>query len=106
MERSQPTKTGVLDLLRNSVGTQYVIPVYQRNYTWTAKNEVKQLLHDLKAVLNNEYNKHFIGMIIYLENPISPFKRECSIIDGQQRLTTIFLLLYVIKNILKQKTVN
>ena len=102
MERSQPTKTGVLDLLRNSVGTQYVIPVYQRNYTWTAKNEVKQLLHDLKAVLNNEYNKHFIGMIIYLENPISPFKRECSIIDGQQRLTTIFLLLYVIKNILKQ----
>lgn len=41
-------------------------------------------------------------MMIYLENPINPFRRECSIIDGQQRLTTIFLLLYAIKNLLKQ----
>lgn len=61
MEQNQPIKTGVLDLLRNSVGSQYVIPVYQRNYTWTAKNEVKQLLQDLKAVLNQEHSKHFKG---------------------------------------------
>lgn len=60
MEQNQPIKTGVLDLLRNSVGSQYVIPVYQRNYTWTAKNEVKQLLQDLKAVLNQEYSKHLL----------------------------------------------
>lgn len=95
-----PIKTGLLDLLRGSMGAQFVIPAYQRNYTWTANREVKQLLEDVLAVLKGERNKHFIGIMIYLEKTLSPFQRERSVIDGQQRLTTIFLLLYAIKELM------
>ena len=87
-QNNTPTKTGLLELLRGSQGTQFVIPAYQRNYTWTAGKEVKQLLDDIKIVLSGERNKHFIGI---------------SVIDGQQRLTTIFLILYAIKEFMLEK---
>lgn len=95
-----PVKVGILELLRGSTGAQFVIPAYQRNYTWTAKKEVKQLLEDLFAVLSGERNKHFVGIMIYLEKSITPFQWERSVIDGQQRLTTIFLTLYAIKELM------
>ena len=95
-----PVKTGLLDLLRLSQGVQFFIPAYQRNYTWTANKEVKQLLDDITAVLKGERSKHFIGIMIYLEKALSPYKRERSVIDGQQRLTTMFLTLYAIKEIM------
>ena len=101
-----PVKTGVLDLLRGSVGSQYVIPAYQRNYTWTASKEVHQLLEDYKTVLKGDYTRHFIGIMIYLEHSINTFSRECSIIDGQQRLTTIFLMLYAIKELLLERNMK
>lgn len=41
-----PKRTGLLDLLQNSSGSQFIIPVYQRNYTWTSGKEVKQYLED------------------------------------------------------------
>ncbi len=97
MQENVPVKAGLLELLRNSQGKQFIIPAYQRNYIWTAKNEVKQLLDDIKVVLKGERTKHFIGIMIYLETQISPFFSERSVIDGQQRLTTIFLTLYAIK---------
>ena len=102
MQENTPSKAGLLELLRNCQGTQFVIPAYQRNYTWTAKNEVKQLLDDIKAVLREERTKHFIGIMIYLNTHVSTFESERSVIDGQQRLTTIFLILYSIKAILKE----
>lgn len=102
-QENAPIKVGILDLLRNTQSSQYVIPAYQRNYTWTANREVKQLLEDLKSVLRGEYSKHFIGIMIYLEKSINPFANERSIIDGQQRTTTIFLMLYAIKSILQDK---
>ena len=105
-QNNTPTKTGLLELLRGSQGTQFVIPAYQRNYTWTAGKEVKQLLDDIKVVLSGERNKHFIGIMIYLETSISPYQRECSVIDGQQRLTTIFLILYAIKEFMLEKGMN
>ena len=52
------------------------------------------------VVLKGERTKHFIGIMIYLERSIGPFKREHSVIDGQQRLTTIFLILYAIKELM------
>lgn len=39
---SEPKRSGLLQLLRTSSGCQFVIPVYQRNYTWAADREVKQ----------------------------------------------------------------
>lgn len=92
-----PYASGLLELLRKSVGNQFVIPVYQRNYTWTANKDVKQLFEDLRVLLKGERQRHFIGIMIYLEKSLSPFHREFSVIDGQQRLTTIFLILYAIR---------
>lgn len=97
-----PTKTGLLELLRNSSGSQFVIPVYQRNYTWTEKN-VNQYLHDLDCVIEGTYKKHFLGIFIYLEKSLNFSSRELSIIDGQQRLTTTFLIIYAIKKIFEKE---
>lgn len=100
-EQQPPIRTGLLDFFRKSQGCQFVIPVYQRNYTWTAGKEVAQYLEDLKSVLKGEYSNHFLGILIYLDTPIDSFTREYSVIDGQQRLTTTFIILYAIKSILK-----
>lgn len=99
---SEPKRTGLLQLLRESQGAQFVIPVYQRSYTWSAEGEVKQYLADLNRVLAGDYKNHFMGIIIYLEKNIDFSTREFSIIDGQQRLTTSFLAIYAIKKLLKE----
>ena len=98
-----PVRTGLLDFFKNSNGCQFVIPVYQRNYTWTAGKEVKQYLDDLKSVLIGEYSNHFLGIIIYRDTPLDFATREFSVIDGQQRLTTTFLILYAIKSLMKEQ---
>lgn len=103
MVEQPPKRVGLMELLRSSVGTQFVIPVYQRNYTWTAKKEVKQYFEDLKKVILGNYNNHFLGIIIYLDTPLGPFEREFSVIDGQQRLTTTFLMVYAIRDILLEQ---
>lgn len=78
--------------------TQFIIPVYQRNYDW--KNEqCKQLLFDIyNSGFNNKIESHFIGSIVYLHSGpfVSPSK--LTIIDGQQRLTTLTILLSAIHN--------
>lgn len=84
-------------------GPQYVVPVYQRNYTWDTKN-VMQLLNDIHCLLekifrnNDKKAYHFIGSIVNLRRGEGMFF-EREIIDGQQRLTTIFLILYVLRDI-------
>lgn len=102
MSTPAPMRTGLLEFLRNSSGCQFIIPVYQRNYTWDKNKEVKQFLYDLENVLNGTYNNHFLGIMIYLDKPINYAVREFSIIDGQQRLTTTFLTLYAIRSLFKE----
>lgn len=97
---SEPKRTGLLQLLGTSLGCQFVIPVYQRNYTWSADKEVKQYLNDLESVLKGNFKNHFMGIIIYLEKAIDFSSREFSVIDGQQRLTTTFLIIYAVKQLL------
>jgi len=72
---------------------QFVIPVYQRNYDWTA-NECKVLLNDIIAVEQEGRGTHFIGSIVFIhEGTYSTSEvKELVIIDGQQRLTTINIL--------------
>lgn len=103
IQENTPAKVGLLELLLASSGVQFVIPAYQRNYTWTSNREVKQLLDDIKAVLKGERNKHFIGIIIYLERSLDFSRRERSVIDGQQRLTTLFLSLYAVKELMLER---
>lgn len=98
---SEPRRVGLMNLLMSSTGCQFVIPVYQRNYTWSAEREVKQYLNDLNRVLKQEYKNHFMGILIYLEKSIDFSTRELSVIDGQQRLTTTFLTIYAIRKMFK-----
>ena len=75
--------------------TQFVIPIYQRNYSWTA-DECRQLWVDLMRAGRNEgVNDHFIGSIVYVERSLSTVTNQQPnlVIDGQQRLTTTTLLI-------------
>ena len=76
-----------------ATNVQFVIPVYQRNYDWTA-NECKQLFNDIINVSKEEKGSHFIGSIVFIhEGAYSTSEvKELVIIDGQQRLTTINIL--------------
>lgn len=74
------------------------IPVYQRNYDW-AETNVRRLLEDIKTVVKDG-KPHFIGAIVYMESQNSDLGMpEYLIIDGQQRLTTITLLLQALKDL-------
>lgn len=74
------------------------IPVYQRNYDWTEAN-VKRLLEDINIVVQDK-KPHFIGAIVYMESQNSDLGMpEYLIIDGQQRLTTITLLLQALRDL-------
>ena len=87
------------NLLRFSQGTkQFIIPIYQRTYSWT-KKECTQLWNDLvRVVSDKEIRAHFIGSIVYIESGIyqAAGVPQLLVIDGQQRLTTISLLLYAL----------
>ncbi|MGE5342031.1 MAG: DUF262 domain-containing protein [Candidatus Omnitrophota bacterium] len=85
-------------------GTQFVIPVYQRNYDWKIP-ECKQLLDDIiNAGKDTTINFHFIGSIVFIqdENFTSSEVRELTIIDGQQRITTITLIYIAIFHFAKR----
>lgn len=93
-----------LDTFLASQKTQFVIPVYQRNYDWS-ENECKQLLFDILEVgYNNEIPSHFIGSIVYVHDGVFSASRmkDLTIIDGQQRLTTINLIYLVIYKLVKE----
>ncbi|WP_025755706.1 DUF4357 domain-containing protein [Mycoplasmopsis cricetuli] len=90
--------------IRDSSGKQFVIPIYQRKYTWTKSNELKKLLDDLKELIKNENKTHFLGTIVFVENKIKKEDKdihERSIVDGQQRLITLFLIVHALRWITK-----
>ncbi len=96
-------ETKVEDFL-SSNRTQFVIPVYQRNYDWTTE-QCKQLLDDILEVgTNKKMNVHFIGSIVYVHDDLFAVSRikELTIIDGQQRLTTITLIYLVLYRLAKE----
>ncbi|QDY62288.1 DUF262 domain-containing protein [Helicobacter pylori] len=81
-------------------GTIFSIPVYQRNYTWEEGN-CEKLLQDIISISQNK-KTHFMGSITYILHHIDDEKslrqlQEFVIIDGQQRVTTIMLLLKAIE---------
>lgn len=77
---------------------RYIIPVYQRKYDWKQEN-CRQLYEDLKKVIKNGRPSHFFGSIVSSVIP-NGSKIEYHIIDGQQRLTTVSLLLLAICNLI------
>jgi uncharacterized protein with ParB-like and HNH nuclease domain/predicted transport protein len=84
---------------------QLVIPIYQRTYSWKEK-ECNKLWKDIiKAGVDDEISGHFIGSIVYVEKglyQVSTLPRLL-VIDGQQRLTTLSLLISALCNHIKEK---
>ena len=80
------------------------IPVYQRNYDWKTEN-CKQLYDDLIRLVTDGRKSHFFGSVVSAYNPDGN-KEEYLVIDGQQRLTTVSLLLLAIYNLLKQEVIT
>jgi len=87
------TETKLLDFLKKS--PQFVIPIYQRTYSWT-ESECQQLWDDiLRAGNDDQVNAHFIGSVVYIEQGLYQVTSQSPmlVIDGQQRLTTVSLII-------------
>ena len=85
-------KSSVKELLSNGAKEKFLIPEYQRPYAWT-EEQVITLFEDLVEYTNNQNeSSYFLGCIVSFSNE----NKEQEIIDGQQRITTLFLLLRAI----------
>ncbi|MGL2715579.1 GmrSD restriction endonuclease domain-containing protein [Helicobacter pylori] len=88
----------LLDFIGKSQEKQFVIPIYQRVYSW-GKEQCKQLWDDIiKIGGNDKMNRHFIGSILYVLDGNTHSNNPLLIIDGQQRLTTITLLFIALRD--------
>ena len=87
------TEAKLLDFLKKS--PQFVIPIYQRTYSWP-EQQCRQLWDDIMRAGNNDgVSAHFIGSVVYIEKGLYQVSSQSPllVIDGQQRLTTTMLIL-------------
>ncbi|MCQ2599432.1 MAG: DUF262 domain-containing protein, partial [Alphaproteobacteria bacterium] len=96
---------GKLFILQKFIGQQDVlfkIPVYQRNYDWKPEH-VRRLLLDIKNIIETG-NKHFLGTIVHMadSSKLLGGVSQYVIIDGQQRLTTMMILLNALADVAKE----
>lgn len=79
----------------------YDVPAYQRDYVWEEEH-IEQLLEDVRRALESRHDSYFLGTIV-----VSPSQKTSTfdLIDGQQRLTTIMLMLCGFKNYLRSKSI-
>ncbi len=90
--------TTLLNFIKDNQKNQLVIPIYQRAYSWE-KEQCKQLWDDIIEIGGNDkMDGHFIGSILYVLDSITHSNNALLIIDGQQRLTTITLLLTALRD--------
>lgn len=87
-------------------GNRFIIPTYQRKYSWT-DTERKDLWQDIEESIKDNMN-HFLGTLSFKENKAVGLTTDTvyEIIDGQQRITTLFILLKVLIDKLQDKTVR
>ena len=98
------SKVQLLNGFMEGANNRYVIPVYQRKYDWKIEN-CKQLYDDLVRVIKDNRPSHFFGSIVsdvIAKGGIIEFH----IIDGQQRLTTVSLLLLAVVNLVKENKLH
>lgn len=81
---------------------RFIIPLYQRNYDWKVEN-CEQLFHDLIKLHNSDRKSHFFGSIV---SSIQSGTEDRYIIDGQQRITTVSLLLIAMVNASKEDKIS
>lgn len=85
-------------------GKRFRIPLYQRNYDWKREN-CRQLFDDLVKVARTGRSSHFFGSVVSIHDPDGD-DEEFLIIDGQQRITTVSLLLLALRNLLEAQEVT
>ena len=82
-----------------STNRQFTIPIYQRTYSWT-KDQCEQLWNDILRVgAADQPLEHFIGSVVYILDG-QDHEAGCLVIDGQQRLTTLTLLILALTHAL------
>ena len=81
---------------------RFIIPLYQRNYDWKVEN-CNKLFQDLMKLHNSSRKKHFFGSIV---SSIKSGTEDRYIIDGQQRITTVSLMLIAMVNAKKKNLIN
>lgn len=86
---NKPELKTIADLFDDS-GTTYTIPLYQRNFAWQAA-QIEQLISDIRDAIDDNKDGYFLGNLIVTQQRKSTSDFE--VIDGQQRLTTVYLLL-------------
>ena len=101
------TVTPILTFLEGS--KQFVIPIYQRTYEWK-REQCSQFWEDVLLVgANNEPKPHFFGSIVYMD-PEEPQNigdvQEILVIDGQQRLTTLSLLISALSRVIQEQGID
>lgn len=82
---------------------QYRVPIYQRKYSWR-KDECEKLLNDIiQAGEKNDAKYYFIGSLVHVSVPVNPGEiPKYIVIDGQQRITTILLILIALRKALDE----
>lgn len=70
--------------------TVYTVPIYQRNYAWRAP-QIEQLISDIQDAVVRQESNYFLGNLVV--TPRGQPRKDFAVIDGQQRLTTLYLLL-------------
>lgn len=88
-DRLVPELLTINELFRDS-GAIYIVPIYQRNYAWQAE-EIEQLLRDIQDAIHDHKESYFLGNLVVTE--LQRTAPAFEVIDGQQRLTTLYLLL-------------
>ena len=81
--------------LFDDVDAKYTIPIYQRNYAWDAE-QIEQLISDVHDAMSDGDDNYFLGNLIVTERDSKAIDYE--VIDGQQRMTTLYLLLTYLRN--------
>lgn len=98
VKNQEPVELSVKSLFQDG---QYIIPIYQRNYVW-GKAEIEQLLQDLMdAAHQSEQKDYYLGSLVVHQRQDGQFE----IIDGQQRHTTLSVLMAVLKNLNKHNLI-
>ncbi|MEH2302465.1 MAG: DUF262 domain-containing protein [Nostoc sp.] len=100
------TEKSLLKVFSNDFA--FSIPAYQRPYAWT-KDQASELLTDLLSFLGDgseavtDTNPYFLGSIVLIKDEDAP---EADVVDGQQRLTTLTILLSVLRSLANSESAS
>jgi len=100
------TETRFLPFLQGT--KQFIIPIYQRTYSWT-QTQCQQLWDDIRRAGSDEkISGHFVGSIVYIDQGLFQVTAvpQLLVIDGQQRLTTLSLLIAALGKVIEEKNID